>query len=110
MNFTAAAVANVPTETNLLLGVHLGSSTTEENGTHMRRTIRQTGKSNQRHRDVQMHPSKFREMGTGPGDAAPAPLPSFLIPTPAPSAQQGRQETRAICVRKSAAAAAAARS
>lgn len=26
-----------------------------------------------------MHPSKFREMGTGPGDAAP-PLPSSLNP------------------------------
>jgi len=32
MNFTTAAVASVPTETNLLLGVHLGSSTTQENG------------------------------------------------------------------------------
>jgi len=57
----------------------------------MRRKINQTGKSNQRQRDVQMHPSKFREMGTGPGDAAPDLLPPFLSPTPAPSAQQGRR-------------------
>lgn len=113
MNFTAAAVASVPTETNLLLGVHLRSSTAQRERnkqTHMRRrtTIRQTGKSDERHRDVPMHPSKFREMGTGPGDAAPALLPPFLSPTTAPSAPARRQETGAICLRQEKSAAAAA--
>jgi hypothetical protein len=38
-----------------------------------------------------MHPSKFREMEIGPGDAAP-PLLSSLNPNPIQSATAGQRE------------------
>jgi hypothetical protein len=99
MNFTAAAVAGVPTETNLLLGVHLRSSTTQENGTRVRRMVREAKatRGTETYRCIHL---SFREMGTGPVDAAPA-LPPFLSPTPKRAASQ---DTGATCVRKSAAA------
>jgi hypothetical protein len=97
MNFTAAAVASVPTETNLLLGVHLRSSTTQENGTRVRRMVREA-KATRGTGDVQMHPSKFQRDGnrTSRRSACSPPIPE---PNPQARSKPGhrgnlRQEKR----------------
>jgi hypothetical protein len=78
MSFTTAAVTGASAGTNLLRSLHLRTTTTaqkphEKNG-QIKAAI--TFKKQNFDRYVQMHPSKFREMGIGPGEAAPALPPS----------------------------------